>query len=71
MFHLQTGIHLVKEMIWIAEGKPLSIKQEDLKINGHSIEIRVSAEDPKNNFLPNRVTFLQIGYKYQIIILKN
>jgi acetyl-CoA carboxylase biotin carboxylase subunit len=48
-----TGIDLVKEMIWIAEGKPLSIKQEDLKINGHSIEIRVSAEDPKNNFLPD------------------
>ena len=48
-----TGVDLVKEMIWIAEGKPLSIKQEDLKINGHSIEIRVSAEDPKNNFLPD------------------
>ena len=48
-----TGVDLVKEMIWIAEGKQLSIKQEDLKINGHSIEIRVSAEDPKNNFLPD------------------
>ena len=48
-----TGVDLVKEMIWIAEGRPLSIKQEDLKINGHSIEIRVSAEDPKNNFLPD------------------
>ena len=48
-----TGVDLVKEMIWIAEEKPLSIKQEDLKINGHSIEIRVSAEDPKNNFLPD------------------
>lgn len=48
-----TGVDLVKEMIWIAEGKLLSIKQEDLKINGHSIEIRVSAEDPKNNFLPD------------------
>ncbi|MCU0468573.1 MAG: acetyl-CoA carboxylase biotin carboxylase subunit, partial [Arcicella sp.] len=48
-----TGVDLVKEMIWIAEGKPLTIKQEDLKINGHSIEIRVCAEDPKNNFLPD------------------
>ena len=48
-----TGVDLVKEMIWIAEGKPLSVKQGDLKINGHSIEIRVSAEDPKNNFLPD------------------
>ena len=50
---LITGVDLVKEMIWIAEGKPLSIKQEDLKIKGHSIEIRISAEDPKNNFLPD------------------
>ncbi|MEA5460534.1 acetyl-CoA carboxylase biotin carboxylase subunit [Arcicella sp. LKC2W] len=48
-----TGIDLVKEMILIAEGHPLSIKQEDLKINGHSIEIRVCAEDPRNNFLPD------------------
>ena len=48
-----TGIDLVKEMIWIAEGKPLSFKQEDLKINGHAMEIRVCAEDPKNNFLPD------------------
>lgn len=50
---LITGIDLVKEMIHVAEGKPLSIKQEDLKINGHSIEVRVCAEDPTNNFLPN------------------
>lgn len=50
---LITGIDLVKEMIHVAEGKPLSITQEDLKINGHSIEVRVCAEDPMNNFLPN------------------
>ncbi|WP_421826606.1 acetyl-CoA carboxylase biotin carboxylase subunit [Larkinella sp.] len=48
-----TGIDLVKQMIYIAEGKPLEIKQEDLKINGHAIEIRVYAEDPANNFLPD------------------
>ena len=48
-----TGIDLVKQMIYIAEGKPLTIKQEDLKINGHAIEIRVYAEDPANNFLPD------------------
>ena len=48
-----TGIDLVKEMIWIAEGKPLSFKQEDIKIIGHAIEIRVCAEDPRNNFLPD------------------
>lgn len=48
-----TGIDLVKQMIRIAEGKPLDIRQEDLQINGHAIEIRVCAEDPRNNFLPN------------------
>ncbi|MBI3502860.1 MAG: acetyl-CoA carboxylase biotin carboxylase subunit [Bacteroidetes bacterium] len=48
-----TGIDLVKEQIKIAEGKKLSFKQEDLQINGHSIEVRVYAEDPSNNFLPD------------------
>ena len=37
----------------VAEGKPLSFKQEDLKINGHALELRVYAEDPANNFLPD------------------
>lgn len=50
---LITGVDLVKEMIFVAEGKPLSFKQEDLKINGHAVEIRVCAEDPRNNFLPD------------------
>jgi len=48
-----TGIDLVKEQIKIARGEKLSFKQEDLKINGHSIEVRVYAEDPANNFLPD------------------
>ncbi len=48
-----TGKDLVREQILIAEGNPLSFAQEDLKINGHSIEVRVYAEDPKNNFLPD------------------
>ncbi|MCC5920653.1 MAG: acetyl-CoA carboxylase biotin carboxylase subunit [Cyclobacteriaceae bacterium] len=48
-----TGVDLVKEQILIAEGNSLSFKQEDLKINGHSLEVRVYAEDPKNNFLPD------------------
>lgn len=48
-----TGIDLVKEQIKIAEGQALSIRQEDLTIQGHSIEIRVYAEDPKNSFLPD------------------
>ncbi len=50
---LITGIDIVKEQIRIAEGYPLSFKQEDLTINGHAIEVRVCAEDPANNFLPD------------------
>jgi len=48
-----TGIDLVKEQIKVARGEKLSFSQEDLKINGHSIEVRVYAEDPTNNFLPD------------------
>ncbi len=48
-----TGLDLVKLQIRVAEGEALPIKQEDLKINGHAIEIRVYAEDPANNFLPD------------------
>ncbi|AKD56793.1 acetyl-CoA carboxylase biotin carboxylase subunit [Spirosoma radiotolerans] len=48
-----TGVDLVRQMIYIAEGKPLTIKQDDLKIKGHAMEVRVYAEDPANNFLPD------------------
>jgi acetyl-CoA carboxylase biotin carboxylase subunit len=48
-----TGVDLVKEQIKIARNEKLSFSQEDLKINGHSIELRVYAEDPCNNFLPD------------------
>ena len=48
-----TGLDLVKEQIMIAEGKPLAFAQEDLTINGHALELRVYAEDPANNFLPD------------------
>jgi propionyl-CoA carboxylase alpha chain len=48
-----TGVDLVEEQINVAKGLPLSFKQEDLTINGHSLEVRVYAEDPKNNFLPD------------------
>jgi acetyl-CoA carboxylase biotin carboxylase subunit len=50
---LITGIDLVKEQINVARGNKLSFKQEDLEIKGHAIEIRVCAEDPTNNFLPD------------------
>ncbi len=48
-----TGLDLVKEQVRIAEGHPLSLSQDDLDINGHAIECRVYAEDPRNNFLPD------------------
>ena len=48
-----TGIDLVKEQIKVARNEKLSFTQEDLSINGHSLEVRVYAEDPKNNFLPD------------------
>src|ERR1700759_971392 len=50
---LITGIDLVKEQIKIARGEAISFKQEDLKIQGHAVELRVYAEDPANNFLPD------------------
>ena len=48
-----TGLDLVKEQIKVARNEKLSFTQDDLKINGHSIEVRVCAEDPANNFLPD------------------
>ena len=48
-----TGVDLVKEQIKVARGEKLSFTQEDLQIKGHAIEVRVYAEDPKNNFLPD------------------
>ncbi len=46
------GLDLVKEQINIANGLPLSFKQEDLKQTGHSIQCRIYAEDPDKNFMP-------------------
>ncbi len=50
---LITGIDLVKEQIKIAEGNRLSLGQDGISIDGHSIELRVYAEDPENNFMPD------------------
>ncbi|MGZ5279219.1 MAG: ATP-binding protein, partial [Pseudobdellovibrionaceae bacterium] len=41
-----TGLDLVKEQIYVALGRPLSVKQADLKQKGHAIEVRICAEDP-------------------------
>lgn len=51
-----TGLDLVKLQIRTAEGEKLPFRQEDLTIRGHAIEVRVYAEDPTNNFLPDTGT---------------
>jgi propionyl-CoA carboxylase alpha chain len=56
-----TGIDLVEQQLLIAAGHKLNFKQEDVKINGHSMEYRVYAEDPSRKFLPS-IGFLK---KYQ------
>jgi acetyl-CoA carboxylase biotin carboxylase subunit len=48
-----SGLDLVREQINVARGEKLAFKQEDLKISGHAMEVRVYAEDPTNNFLPD------------------
>lgn len=55
-----TGIDLVREQIKIAAGMDLSVKQEDIVMNGHAIECRINAENPKMNFMPSpgKIDFL-------------
>jgi acetyl-CoA carboxylase biotin carboxylase subunit len=48
-----TGVDIVKTMIRVAAGEKLPFEQGDLAINGHSIEARIYAEDPDNNFVPS------------------
>ncbi len=47
-----TGIDLVQEMIRIAGGEKLRLKQDQIRLTGHAIECRINAEDPSNNFMP-------------------
>jgi propionyl-CoA carboxylase alpha chain len=47
-----TGVDLVREQLLVAQGLPLSVAQDGLKINGHAIEARLYAEDPAAGFLP-------------------
>ncbi len=48
-----TGIDLVEEQIRIAEGERLRYRQEDIHTRGHSVEFRINAEDPENDFMPS------------------
>ncbi|MGH6875417.1 MAG: acetyl-CoA carboxylase biotin carboxylase subunit, partial [Aestuariivirgaceae bacterium] len=47
-----TGIDLVREMIRVAAGEPLRLRQEEIGMQGHAIEVRINAEDPSANFAP-------------------
>lgn len=47
-----TGIDLIQEMLKIAGGQKLSLRQQDIKLHGHAIECRINAEDPFRNFMP-------------------
>jgi acetyl-CoA carboxylase, biotin carboxylase subunit len=61
---LITGVDLVKEQIRIAAGEKLSLRQEDVRINGWSIECRINAERPEKDFMPSPGTiqfYLQPG----------
>jgi acetyl-CoA carboxylase biotin carboxylase subunit len=55
-----TGIDLVKEQISVASGKPLSIRQEDVRLSGHAIECRINAEDPDRDFCPSPGTLTSL-----------
>ncbi len=48
-----TGVDLVKQQIKIAAGEKLKLKQDNIHVNGHSIECRINAEDPLNDFVPS------------------
>ena len=47
-----TGVDIIKEQVRIADGQKLSMKQEDIIIQGHAIECRINAENPDRNFAP-------------------
>ena len=50
---LVTGFDLVREQVLIAAGRPLSLSQDEVRLNGHAIECRINAEDPSTGFLPS------------------
>ncbi|WBJ00981.1 acetyl-CoA carboxylase biotin carboxylase subunit [Pseudomonas aeruginosa] len=52
VLEMVTGVDIVKEMLRIASGEKLSIRQEDVVIRGHALECRINAEDPKT-FMPS------------------
>ena len=57
---LITGIDIVKEQFMIAAGEELSLRQDEIKMNGAAIECRISAEDPENNFVPSTGKIIEL-----------
>lgn len=55
-----TGVDIIKEQFRVAGGEKLSVTQDDIKLNGHSIECRINAEDPDHNFRPNPGTISKL-----------
>ncbi len=57
-----TGFDLVKEQLRIARGEPLSVRQDELALDGAAIEVRINAEDPERAFLPSpgEITALEL-----------
>ena len=53
-----TGLDLVGWQILVADGKPLPLTQDQIEFNGHAVEVRLYAEDPRNDFLPQTGTIL-------------
>ncbi len=62
-----TGLDLVEQQIRVANGEKLAFQQQDLNIKGHAIELRVCAEDPRENFLPSVGTLT----KYKLPVGEN
>ena len=58
---LVTGVDLVRQQIRLASGADLALRQEDIRQNGHAIECRIYAEDPRTGFLPSagRIAYLR------------
>jgi acetyl-CoA carboxylase biotin carboxylase subunit len=57
-----TGLDLVAEQVWVAEGRPLRLAQDDVDFRGHAIECRVNAEDPRAGFRPSPGTVASAAF---------
>jgi acetyl-CoA carboxylase biotin carboxylase subunit len=57
-----TGLDLVAEQIRVAEGRPLGVRQQDICFSGHSIECRLNAEDPAQDFRPSPGHIARLQY---------